>query len=97
MLVEQVQQLSRHGRRFFLATVAKGRGGAVEQVILHQSPTNSAQGFLGRRDLDEDVGAVAVFLHHPLQAANLPFNATQAPEISGLDFRVNAQGVTGIG
>lgn len=63
--------------------------GAVREMIAHERTGYGAQRFLRGRDLHEDVGAVAVFFNHAVDAAYLAFNAAEAAEIGGFDFRVD--------
>jgi hypothetical protein len=48
---------------------------AVAEVLLKQAEGDGLQGLGGRRDLREDVDAVLILLDHPLQAADLAFDA----------------------
>src|SRR5882757_2028676 len=59
------------------------------QMIFHQIAGDPAQGFLCRRDLHDDVGAVAVFGDHFLQAADLAFNAAKAFLVAEFQLRVD--------
>src|SRR5699024_3955016 len=70
----------------FLVWVSRGRGvdHAVAHVILEQSHGNPLQGFGERRDLGEDVDAVPVILHHPVDAPGLAFDPAQPREIAVL-------------
>src|SRR5271165_3813008 len=61
-------------------------------MIFHQIAGDAAQGFLHRSDLYDDVGAIAVFANHFLQAANLAFNAAQALLIALLQFGIDSHG-----
>src|SRR5438309_4626383 len=49
---------------------------------------------MNRRDLRQDIGAVAVLLDHLLQAAHLAFDAAQAMKVAGLGFRIDAERFT---
>ena len=62
------------------------------QVIAQQLPPDPAQRFLDRRDLRDDVGAVAILLHHFLQAADLSLDAAQPLHVRVLDRRIDGDG-----
>src|SRR5690625_735104 len=70
----------------FFVRVSRGRGvdHAVAHVILEQSHGNPFQGFGQRRDLGEDVDAVPVLLHHPVDAPGLAFDPAQPREVAVL-------------
>src|SRR5882724_2660114 len=59
------------------------------QMITHQVARHTPQRFLRAGDLRDDVRAVAVLLHHFLQAANLPLDSTQAMTVSRFDIRID--------
>lgn len=67
------------------------------QVILHQVARNSAQCFLYGSHLRDDVGAIAVFFHHFLQAADLPFDTAEAVLIGSFEFGIDADGLASAG
>jgi len=71
----------------------EGLGGAMAQMILHQVARYPAQRFLNGSDLGDDVRAIAVFLNHFLQAADLPFDAAEAILICFLQARFYAYGL----
>jgi hypothetical protein len=81
--VDRFQQFIEHcsGLRFLAA--AQCFGGAVVKVIAHQIASDAAEGFLHAGDLRDDVGAVAIFFDHFLEAADLPFDSAKALEVSG--------------
>src|SRR3954464_15349344 len=61
-----------------------GAGGvhdAVVHVLLEQAQRDGLQGLRHRRDLGEDVDAVLLVLHHPLQPAGLALDAPQPLEV----------------
>jgi len=62
-------------------------------VVSKQRLTDSAQGFLYRRDLDQDIGAIPVLLHHLLQPSDLPFDAPQPPQVRCFDLRIYSHGL----
>jgi len=90
MRVNQLQQLIE--RRIRLAPIALPYRlrDAVPQMIPHQRLPDGPQRFLHRRKLHQNVGAVAVIVHHSLQPANLPFDSPQPVPISRFDFTVHA-------
>src|SRR5690606_15384217 len=88
MPVHQIDQLVVHRLRLFLARADRGRG-AVLQVVAHQLAAHAAQRLVHRRDLRHDVRAVAVFLDHALEPADLPLDAAQALQVAVLDVRVH--------
>jgi hypothetical protein len=51
-------------------------------MVSHQLATDGTKRFLDRRHLGEDVGAVAVLIHHFLQPANLPLDAAKSLQVS---------------
>ena len=53
-------------------------GGTVSQVIAHQRPGYRPERLLHGRDLGQNIGAVSIFIDHPVQSANLAFDAAQA-------------------
>jgi hypothetical protein len=64
----------------------------VLQVIAEQLPADAAQRLLHRRDLRDDIGAVAILFHHFLQAAYLAFDTPQAPQVRDLEVRIDGNG-----
>jgi len=88
--VDQLQQLVVLGFRFDFCTFPYRLRDAMAEVIPHQTLTHGAKSFLDRGKLDENVGAIAVFLDHALQAADLAFNAPQPVKIRPFDFGINA-------
>ena len=77
MLIDQVEQLVVHNSRLFWRAARDCLGRAMREVISHQRPPDRPQSFLCRRDLNHDVGAIAVFFDHLLNAADLPFDASK--------------------
>ena len=67
-------------------------------MIVEQAEGDLVERGLDRGDLGEDVDAVAVLLHHPLDAAHLTFDASQPGAELVLGGRVSARGwrVSGI-
>ncbi len=64
---------------------------AMPQMIFQQFPRDAPQRLLHRRDLRNDISAIAFFCHHPLQAAHLALNPAQPGEIGALDLRFDRQ------
>src|SRR3984893_11423429 len=61
---------------------------AFSEMILKQAEGDRLEGPGYRGDLGQDVDAVDVFFHHPLQATDLPLNPAQPLEIGVLVLRV---------
>ena len=61
---------------------------AVVEVVLQQGEAEVFQGGVDRRDLGEDVNAVLVLIHHPVNAAHLSLDALEAGEVAGLLIKV---------
>ncbi|HMD43115.1 MAG TPA: hypothetical protein VKH45_08575 [Candidatus Acidoferrum sp.] len=74
MSVDQAQEFVIHDGRFGWFPTQKGFCGAMKQVPPHQVAGNPAQGFLHGGYLHNDIGTIAVFLHHFLEAADLTFD-----------------------
>jgi hypothetical protein len=70
-----VQQAPDRAQHLLGQLLAVGGGGgtddAVARVLAEQGQGDLVERRLGRRDLGEDVDAVALLLDHPLQAADL--------------------------
>jgi hypothetical protein len=88
--VDSFEQFVEHGFGFGFLSAAQSFGGAVVEVIAHEISGDAAQSFLDAGDLGDDVGAVAIFFDHFVEAANLAFDAAQALEVSGFQLRVDA-------
>ncbi len=58
-------------------------------MIAQQLAPDAAQRFLSRRDLRDDLWAVAILFHHSLQPANLSLDSAQAAKIRRLDRRLD--------
>jgi len=86
---KQVYELSVHGFAFGRRTLLNRLSGAVPEVIEKKRFAYASQGFADGRDLDEDVGAVALFLDHFLQATDLTFDSFEALEIGGSNIRID--------
>jgi hypothetical protein len=95
--VDGFQQLIEHCFGFGFLSATQRFGGAVMQVIAHEISCDASQSFLHAGDLGDDVGAVAIFFDHFLQAANLAFDAAQTLEVSGFQLRIDADGFAGFG
>jgi hypothetical protein len=65
-----------------------GFGDTVAKMILDQAKGDGLEGAGNGRHLGEDVDAVRVGLHHPLQAADLPLDPAQPFEVGILLLRV---------
>src|ERR1700733_1344273 len=87
--VNHFQQLIVHRLSVLGGTGTNRVGSAVSEVVTHQSPGNRAKSLLCRRDLRENIRAIAIFFHHPLQPANLAFNPAQSPQVRSLDCRID--------
>jgi hypothetical protein len=94
MPVNQVEKLLVHGRGLFLIAIPNRLGRAVMQVISQQRLPYPAQCFLNGGDLNDDVGAVTLLLHHLLEPANLAFNPSQPLQVRAFDLRVDANRFT---
>jgi hypothetical protein len=92
MRVNQTQKLVIHRVGFFFFRGAQGFGRAMAQVILHKVSRHAAKRFLRRSNLGDDVRAVAIFFHHPLQTADLSFDTAEAFLIGCFQGRVDGQG-----
>ena len=62
----------------------------MAKMIAKQLPSDSAERLLHRRNLSQNVGAVAVFADHALQPANLALNAAQPFLVAGFNLGVNS-------
>src|SRR5258706_2120603 len=73
--------------------ISAGQGvlDAVVEVILENLVLDLGQRRLGRLQLGEDVDAVAIFLHHPRDAADLTLDPAQAVEEFGLVLPSHAE------
>jgi hypothetical protein len=89
VFVDEVEEFGVHGLLFIGRAGADGLGGAVGEVIAHQSSGYGAERLLHGGELGDDVGAVAVFFDHAMQAADLAFDEAEATEIGGFDLRVD--------
>jgi hypothetical protein len=67
----------------------------VPQVIPHQLPADGAKRFVDRRDLREDVGAVAILSDHLLESTRLAFDSPQTLEVARLHVRVYCERAPG--
>lgn len=65
----------------FLAAGLRGVDHAAGQVLVEQLQRERLQSLRRRRDLGQDVDAVLVLFDHPLQAADLAFDAAKALEV----------------
>ncbi len=63
---------------------------AVTKVVAHELPADRPERLVHRRDLRKDVGAIAVLVHHALQAAHLAFDAAEAVAVPL--FRIGIDG-----
>ena len=92
MPVNELKQLLVGSLGSSLAAAAQRLRYAVLQMILHQAPRHAAQRLLNGSNLHDDVGAVAIFFDHFLQAANLPFDAAKPMAIRAFYFGINSCG-----
>jgi hypothetical protein len=65
------------------------------QMVTQQILADAAQGLLNRGNLHQNIGAVAVFFHHFVEAADLPFNSPQAFQVRCFDVGLNSSRFTG--
>jgi hypothetical protein len=93
--IDQLQQLVVLGFRFHFCTFPHSLRDAMAEMIAHQRLADSTQRLLYRGQLSEYVGAVAVFLDHALQAANLAFDTPQPVKIRQFDLGIDARGFLG--
>jgi hypothetical protein len=63
----------------------------MAQMVFHQGAAHGAQRLLYGRNLHQDIGAVAFFLHQALQTAHLPFDPAQAFQIRRFNFWIDGQ------
>src|SRR3954470_7053138 len=89
MVVHEIDDLIVHPLRFVAARSDRSRR-AVLEVVAQQLAAHSAQRFLNRRDLGENVRAVAVVVDHLLESADLAFDAPQTREVFGFDLRIDS-------
>jgi hypothetical protein len=74
-----------------LAVLGNGLRHAVAEVVFQEPERDRLQCPGDRRDLRENVNAVLILVNHPLQAAHLPFDAAQSPEVPDLVTGVAVQ------
>jgi len=89
--VHEIHNLIVHGIRPGSAS-ADRPGRAVLQVVPHQLTADSAERFVDRGDLGQNVGAVSVLFDHLLKTAQLTLDAAQALQVSRLTFRIDSDG-----
>src|SRR5271168_3826665 len=94
VLVDHLQQLVVHGFSLFGGTGTNRMSGAVSEMIAHQGTSDRSDRLLSRRDLRENIGAVAVLFHHALQAADLAFDSSQPAQVRSLDRGIDADRFT---
>ena len=68
------------------------RRAVAKMVVQHRAP-HPSQGLLDRRDLGEHVRAVALLLHHFLQAAHLALDPPEPGQYRSLDLGIHGQRV----
>ena len=90
VFIDHLQQFVVHGLSLLVRPALNGMGSAMREMIAHQRTSDRPDGLLRRRDLRENVSAVAVFFYHPLQATHLSFDTAQPPKIRGLDRWIDA-------
>jgi hypothetical protein len=95
--VDGLEQFVEHGFGFGFLAAAEGFGGAVVEMIAHQISGDAAESFLHAGDLGDDVGAVAIFFDHFLEAADLAFDAAEALEVRGFELGIDADRFTRFG
>ena len=95
--VNRFEQFVEHCFRFCFLAAAQRFSGAVTQVIAHQVAGDTAERFLDAGDLRDDVGTVAIFFDHFLEAANLAFDAAEAFEIRILKLRIDTDSFASFG
>src|SRR3954463_14017545 len=74
---QQAADGSHHLVGLRVALGARGAHDAVVRVVVEQAEGDLVEGSLRRRDLREDVDAVAVLVNHVLDPADLAFDAPQ--------------------
>ena len=72
-----------------------GTDDAVGDVVLEQADADGVQGLVDRGHLREDVDAVLLLLHHPLEPAGLAPDATEPLEVGVLARDVAVGAVVG--
>ena len=92
----QLQQLLVHRLRPLRVVRPDRLGRAVLQVVLQQRPAHAAERLLHRRHLDQHVRAVALLLHHLLQAPHLALDPPQARQHRVLDLGIHRHGVRAV-
>src|SRR5476649_2422191 len=70
-----------------------GRRGAALQVVSHEFAAHAPQGLVNGRDLDKDLGAVALVLHHFLDPAHLPLYPLEAREFPSFSSLIDGNGL----
>ena len=63
------------------------------EVVLEERQAKVFQRGIDRGDLREDVDAILVLVHHPVNPAHLPLDALEASEIAGLLRKVTVVAV----
>jgi hypothetical protein len=66
-------------------------------MILQQQLAHAPQRLLHRRNLDQNIGAIAVLVDHPLQPTHLAFDAAEALGEGDLSFYGDVDGVGRMG
>jgi hypothetical protein len=61
----------------------------MSEVIAHEGSGDGPERFLHRRNLSENVGAVAVILDHTFEPANLAFNTAEAAQVGAFDLGID--------
>jgi hypothetical protein len=92
VLIDEIYQLIVHRLGLIIACPDRGCG-AVLQMIPHQFPAHRAECFLHRGDLGEDIGAIAILLHHLLQPADLALDPAEALAVPLLDVGIHSAGL----
>lgn len=96
MGVDQAEQFVVHGSGFAGFAASKCFGGAMVEVIVHQIAGDAPQSFLYGSNLQDDVWAIAVFLHHFLKPADLALDAAQAFGVGFLEVAFDGHGFAGV-
>lgn len=92
MLVDEFEEFLILLGYLLFGAAANGLGGAMIQMVAHERSAHTAESFLNRRDLDDDVGAVAFLFNHFLKSPNLAFNSPESFEVGSFDCGIDGYG-----
>ena len=97
MFEKEIGQLFVHPLAAVAVAGADSVGGAVLEMVAQEDLGHGAQRLLDRGELDERVGAVALLFDHPLDTADLSFDAAEAGHSALLEGGVDAVCVAWLG